>query len=775
MPRLPTLDDLGQRPSPNPQLGVAPVDLSAPAHALASVGDAIGQIDAHLTEARRATDLTDALSSATQALGEQEIGFQRDPDFKTVPQRFGQVAAQIGQDRAGQITDPTVRQVFQREYQKLAVAKQLGVTQFAAKQEADYHAGQLETNLQTIAQQAANAKTDLERQVVSNQAKIAIGETRAARWITEEHASRLEKQFDRTYEEALVTRDMGDDPVGTYNRLKNDPQYGINIDPIVRARILHWAAGAALPYEMKKAADTVMSSAPATMPGEKGTSAPATTPTPGLINAMVAQESGGNQAAVSPKGAVGVMQLMPDAAADAAKSLGVPLDMDRVRTDAAYNQQLGTEYMRMMLDRFGGNRTLALAAYNAGPGSVEKWIGTIGDPTKGAISDADFAAKIPFKETRDYVARVDAAAPAAQGDGAEAPTQAHDTRAMLPAWISAAEREAERLHPGDPTFRDHLISEVKGRVATISAAQQAVQTQAHDTLLTRLAGLDKSTDGAKPLTLSDLLSTPEASLAWSRLDGPAQAGIVRGVQQNQVEAEGKPARENARLVQELFTRMYLPSDDPNAITQATQLTPYIAKGLTPQGHGTLVAELAKLKNPEGRDFQVDLHNAIQTGHGMLTRSLLAFQPDIADEAAYRFRVDLQNKVDQYRKEGRDPRDLITPGKPDYALDPKRVQSFLPSMKDAVKSVADAERVRTTSANAAPAPEVAGPPAPEATGNTADMKARVVQEGRAAIAGGASRKAVEARLHALGIDPARLDDQAPPPDAPTGPRPPLLMF
>jgi hypothetical protein len=775
MPRLPTLDDLGQRPSPTPQLGVVPIDMSAPAHALAGVGDAINQIDAHLTEARRATDLTDALSGATQALGEQEIGFQRDPDFKTVPQRFGKVAAQIGQDSAGQITDPVVRQVFQREYQKLAVAKQLGVTQFAAKQEADYHAGQLETNLQTIAQQAATAKTDLERDVIGNQAKIAIGETRAARWITEEHATRLETQFQRNYEEALVTRDMGDDPGTTYSRLKNDPQYGIHIDPIVRARILHWAASAALPYEMKKAADTVMSAPlPSTAPttgAEAGTaSATTATATPELIGAMKKVESGGNQAAVSPKGAVGVMQLMPDAAADAAKSLGVPLDMDRVRADPAYNEQLGTQYMQMMLDRYGGNRTLALAAYNAGPGRVDQWIGSIGDPNSGAISDADFAAKIPFKETRDYVANVGASAGAtAPPSGsvtsdAMTPTQAHDTRAMLPTWISAAEREAERLHPGDPTFRDHLITEVKGRVATIAAAQQAVQTQAHDTLLTRLYGLDKSGDGTKPLTMGDLLATPEATLAWSRLDGPAQAGIVHALQQNQLAAEGRPAQINARLVSDLFRRMYLPSDDPDAITQATQLTPYIAKGLTPQGHTTLVDELKKIQNPEGRDFQTDVQHARSVGRLMLTRSLLgSISPEVAEEAAFRFSSELGAKVDEYRKAGKDPRDLITPGKPDYMLDPKKVASFLPSSKDAVRDAA-AEIARTS-------PDAGGQPAPGATpgGAANDAKGRAVKDAKAALAQGASRDKVEARLKEMGVDPSLLKDA----EAPMNP-PPLLF-
>ncbi|TCS14540.1 transglycosylase SLT domain-containing protein [Caulobacter sp. BK020] len=120
------------------------------------------------------------------------------------------------------------------------------------------------------------------------------------------------------------------------------------------------------------------------------------------------QESRGVQSAVSPKGAIGVMQLMPDTARAAAKRLGVPFDEARLRTDEAYNRQLGREELRHLLERYDGDELLASAAYNAGPGAVDRWIRKFGDPRAGAISHEDFAAKIPFDETRDYVAKVGA-------------------------------------------------------------------------------------------------------------------------------------------------------------------------------------------------------------------------------------------------------------------------------------------------------------------------------------------------------------------------------
>lgn len=85
---------------------------------------------------------------------------------------------------------------------------------------------------------------------------------------------------------------------------------------------------------------------------------------PCLVVAVMAQESGYRRYAVSPKGASGYMQLMPDTA----RRLGVA-DM----FDARQNVHAGTRYLRMLLERFGGSVELALAGYNAGEAAVERY------------------------------------------------------------------------------------------------------------------------------------------------------------------------------------------------------------------------------------------------------------------------------------------------------------------------------------------------------------------------------------------------------------------
>lgn len=99
---------------------------------------------------------------------------------------------------------------------------------------------------------------------------------------------------------------------------------------------------------------------------------------PGLLEAVAWQESRGRMSAVSVKGALGVMQLMPGTAAE----LGVRID------DLADNIRGGALYLRRQLDRFG-SVPLALAAYNAGPGAVSRY---------GGIP--------PYRETQDYVAKI---------------------------------------------------------------------------------------------------------------------------------------------------------------------------------------------------------------------------------------------------------------------------------------------------------------------------------------------------------------------------------
>ena len=125
-----------------------------------------------------------------------------------------------------------------------------------------------------------------------------------------------------------------------------------------------------------------------------------------MVHAISRQESQFAMNAVSHAGARGLMQLMPGTAREQAGKLGLAYDAQALTVDAGYNLTLGGNYFSRMMDFFGGSYPLAVAAYNAGAGNVNKWLRLNGDPRNGSIDWVEWVEKIPIPETRNYVQRV---------------------------------------------------------------------------------------------------------------------------------------------------------------------------------------------------------------------------------------------------------------------------------------------------------------------------------------------------------------------------------
>jgi peptidoglycan lytic transglycosylase len=124
-----------------------------------------------------------------------------------------------------------------------------------------------------------------------------------------------------------------------------------------------------------------------------------------LVFAMVRQESAFDVHARSSAGARGLMQLMPGTARDVANRLGMPYAPSDLTNSPDYNVSLGRAYIGGLIDRFDGSYVLALAGYNAGPGRVNQWLQSNGDPRAGTEAAVDWIELIPFTETRNYVQR----------------------------------------------------------------------------------------------------------------------------------------------------------------------------------------------------------------------------------------------------------------------------------------------------------------------------------------------------------------------------------
>ncbi|MBD0275232.1 MAG: lytic transglycosylase domain-containing protein, partial [Acetobacteraceae bacterium] len=113
-----------------------------------------------------------------------------------------------------------------------------------------------------------------------------------------------------------------------------------------------------------------------------------------------------NAQAVSPAGARGLMQLMPQTAKATASAYGLPFSAPRLTQDAAYNAQIGAAHLGELVGKHGGSYIMTFAAYNAGKSRVTEWIGRYGDPRSPEVDPVDWIERIPFTETRNYVQRV---------------------------------------------------------------------------------------------------------------------------------------------------------------------------------------------------------------------------------------------------------------------------------------------------------------------------------------------------------------------------------
>ena len=125
-----------------------------------------------------------------------------------------------------------------------------------------------------------------------------------------------------------------------------------------------------------------------------------------IAMAIARRESELNEAAISPAGARGLMQLMPATARQVADQLGMDYSKSRLTSDWRYNATLGTAYLSGLLEEYRGSYVLSFAAYNAGPHRADAWITKFGDPRNAAVDPIDWIEHIPFRETRNYVMRV---------------------------------------------------------------------------------------------------------------------------------------------------------------------------------------------------------------------------------------------------------------------------------------------------------------------------------------------------------------------------------
>ena len=122
---------------------------------------------------------------------------------------------------------------------------------------------------------------------------------------------------------------------------------------------------------------------------------------PYLIFAIIKNESNFKHNIESHVGATGLMQLMESTATEMANEIGENIETKEMLYNPETNIKIGTKYFAYLLKHYNGNQNLAIAAYNAGMGNVDKWI------KEGIINeDGSNIENIPYKETNNYVRKI---------------------------------------------------------------------------------------------------------------------------------------------------------------------------------------------------------------------------------------------------------------------------------------------------------------------------------------------------------------------------------
>lgn len=213
------------------------VPAAAPARAVGGLVDQLAQLGEKWQEAQRVSDLADANLAGLRALSDLELKLQQDPDWRSMPQRFEDGAAEIRDRIAAGLGDATVRTMFERDFEERVITRRVQVRTAALGRETDAARASLDANLDTYSGLAAAARSDVERAEILGLARGEIFGKAQAGFITLEDAGKRERQFLARVDEADVLRGLTFDPDGTLQSLL-DPGLYPNLDEVARSRLI---------------------------------------------------------------------------------------------------------------------------------------------------------------------------------------------------------------------------------------------------------------------------------------------------------------------------------------------------------------------------------------------------------------------------------------------------------------------------------------------------------------------------------------------------------
>lgn len=454
-------------------------------------------------------------------------------------QGFQDAVQQAYQDARASLANPEAQRMFDNAAVRRTQYSLASGAQHASQQNKIWQVGTSEARAQLEMNTAANYYNDDNRfgQAIATIKDEAVSMGELQGWSPEQVAAKQADYVSKAWMQR-ITRYAYDDPVGAQG------MYSQNIEQIQaadRPSLEHFLKENVQPVLARNIVQNVMGGNPV-VDGDRLDD----------LHAAVRQaESRGNTAAVGPyvpgQGtAKGDMQVMD--ATNLNPGFGVRPAADN---SAAERTRVGHDYLNAMIARYGGDQTLALAAYNWGPGNVDRLVQSA--QSSGApVSDAALVAKMPA-ETQKYVSAINAKVPPKVG---AAPTSG-DPRAHLADWQRQVSTLATQLYPNDPVFRDAALQNLDGQAGMVVKGQEWAQKNASEQLL---AGAMNPDGTPRVSSLNDLLSSPDMKQAWAQLNPEQQIGVVRFLKE-----QANPPM-NAHALQTIYTLQGMAQNDPIAFS-----------------------------------------------------------------------------------------------------------------------------------------------------------------------------------------------------------------
>lgn len=397
MPRLPSANDLG-RVSLRPETGVASPDLSAPFRAAQQLGNQVTQIAGEVADDQNRLDFGKAQTAWLQGQANTHAAFEKDNDYATMQDRYGQQMQKVTESSASGITSGRMRQEFDNWVNQQNIRGGEQIRSLAWSKEKDASIAGLNQSLETSRSTYLTSADPATRQQILNATNNMIQGAASKGYIDQTQAQQLGQRW---ITDAATGSLKMMQPEQRLSALQNPTGIVSFLPPDQRQAMIKDASYEALNTRLGQQQLQMYT-------GDAGMNVLAV-PQATLLQAVYQQESGNRHRnadgslVTSPAGAQGAGQIMPPTGKD--PGFGVkPLQDDSEQE----NRRFTGDYLNAMLKRYSGNQILALAAYNAGPGKVDDWLKQIGDPRTGQVSYEQFAASIPFNETRNYVYSVSA-------------------------------------------------------------------------------------------------------------------------------------------------------------------------------------------------------------------------------------------------------------------------------------------------------------------------------------------------------------------------------